>query len=580
MDMLDGGNADGGLFTGAGWSGPVGLKGHPSTLAVADQPCDGETTAIVVSLKSPFCRRRDSHFFSFSRAASWPGMKTPSGPPLAPLLPIARDSALPLHRQIADGIRRAILNGVLRGGARLPASRSLALELGVSRLPVLAAYDQLRHESFLVGRAGSGTFVAHLANELPRQARSRRRHGGDARMTRDSAIPPSVGGLAARTVDDVSGSTARDLADGTVLPFRVSAPALDEFPREQWSRIVARHARTLSSQHMMYGASAGLARTRQAIAEHLRVARVVQCDADQVVIVSGSQAALRLCATVLVESNESVALEEPGYPGARAAFRASGLNLQAVRVDRSGLVVSELEALRRQPRAVYVTPAHQYPMGSMLSAGRRVELLAWASRNAAWVIEDDYDSDFRYVSRPLGALQGQDANQRVVYVGSLSKIMFPALRLGYLVVPAHLVDTFRAAKDAFDLFSPTLYQLAVAEFMEDGSFTRHLRRMRGVYLGRRNALVAALERDCADLLSIHNAEAGLHLTALLHPGIDDAGVVRQLMDRGLAGGALSNCFLGDVTLRGLLLGFGGSSEAELDRASRLLGEVLQRAVKS
>jgi GntR family transcriptional regulator / MocR family aminotransferase len=503
-------------------------------------------------------------------------VKTASGQLLASLIAVDRQAAKLLHQQICDGIRRAILNGVLRSGVRLPASRTLALELGVSRLPVLAAFDQLRHEGYLMTRAGSGTYVAQVASDRPRPFTTHRRSAGNRLVAERASLTRTIAPHASGTeiLNIVPPPITADAE--AVVPFRVSTPALDEFPRERWARLVARHARQLSPQHMMYGATAGVSRTRNAIAEHLRVARAVKCHPDQILIVSGSQAALRLCAAVLLAPNDFVAIENPGYPGAQAAFRAAAAQMVTVPVDAHGLVVPLLDSRAQPVRAVYVTPAHQYPLGVTLSAERRVELLAWAARNDAWVIEDDYDSEFRYVSRPLGALQGQDACERVVCIGSFSKVMFPAIRMGYLVVPDSLIDAFRMARDAFDIFSPTLYQLALADFIEDGSFTRHLRRMRGIYRSRRNALLAALRRDCRGLLDVHNADAGLHLTVTCMTGVDDAEVVRDLESRGLTATALSTCYLGDAQLSGLLLGFGGCAEAELESAVRVLGAAIRR----
>jgi GntR family transcriptional regulator/MocR family aminotransferase len=462
-------------------------------------------------------------------------------------LPIDRSSHVPLHRQIYDGVRRAILDGLLRPGQRVPSTRSLAVALDVSRLPVLTAYEQLLHECYLDGRVGSGTFVSatlpdDLIGSLPHRAASRR-------------------------------SLPRPSDQGGLGPFRMSLPALDQFPHAPWARLVARHAHALTRAQMAYGDPAGLVPLRAAIAEHLRAARAVRCEADQVLIVSGSQAALRLATAVLLGRGDRVAIEEPGYPGARAALGAGGAELVPVPVDGEGISVSSLR--RRTVRAVYVTPSHQYPLGTSMTAPRRLALLDWASRADAWVLEDDYDSEYRYVSRPLGALQGMDAHRRVVYIGTFSKVMFPALRIGYLVVPHALCERFVEARRALDLFSPTLYQLALAEFLREGHFARHLRRMRGVYQRRRDALLAGLARHCGDQLTVHNADAGLHVAVLLAGRLDDREVVRRMAARGLTATPLSSCYAGPSGLSGLLLGFGGSTERRLADATRVLGEILR-----
>ena len=483
-----------------------------------------------------------------------------------PMLPFAlvtidRRAKLPLHRQVYEQLRRAILDSALRGGHRIPSTRLLAEDLGISRLPVLVAYEQLIHEGYLEARTGSGTFVRSV---LP-----------------DETLRPIVAGTGTvRAPRAVAARTTRTPVarnEGGLAPFRTSLPGLDVFPRAAWSRIVARHAHRLAQVHMGYGDPAGLPRLRAALAEHLTVARALRCDPDQVIIVSGSQSALRLCAAVLLGSGDRVGFEEPGYPGARAALRANGAELVPVDVDAEGLDVGELDALTPSMRAVYVTPSHQYPLGASMSAARRVALLDWAVRHRAWVIEDDYDSEFRYVSRPLGALQGMGkaAADRVIYVGTFSKVMFPALRVGYLVVPRSLRERFIAAREAFDIFSPTLYQLALTTFIKEGLLARHIRRMRGAYRERRDALLEGLALHCDGLLAVQDADAGLHLATLLPRGVSDTMVVQRMSERGLAATALSGCYLGKTRETGLLLGFAGSEPKALATATRTLGEVLR-----
>jgi GntR family transcriptional regulator/MocR family aminotransferase len=328
---------------------------------------------------------------------------------------------------------------------------------------------------------------------------------------------------------------------------------------------------------MSYADPAGLSALREAIANHLRTARAVRCDAEQVIIVSGAQAALYLSATVLFGRGDRVAIEDPGYFGAERALRASGAELVAVPVDEEGLSVPALERGGKRVRAAYVTPSHQYPLGVSMAAGRRFALLEWAYRHGTWVLEDDYDSEFRYVSRPLGALQGLDAHDRVVYIGTFSKALFPALRIGYLVVPPSLLEAFVRARQAADFFPPSLYQLALAEFLDEGHYLRHLRRMRGIYLRRRDALLSGLTRHCAHRLTVHNADGGLHVTVRLPDGIDDGDVVRRLADRRVVAGSLSSCYLGTPRQNGLLLGFGTCSEEHLIEATQVLGDVLRAA---
>jgi GntR family transcriptional regulator/MocR family aminotransferase len=472
-------------------------------------------------------------------------------------LPLDRSSGVPIHRQIYEGFRRAILDGLLRPGQRVPSTRALAVELDVSRLPVLTAYDQLLHEGYLDGRIGSGTFVsAAVPDDLLRPP-----------VPPDATAPLSRARRAPRPPPPV-----RD--EGGLGPFRMSLPALDQFPHAAWARLVARHAHALRHADMAYGDPAGLVPLRLAVAEHLRAARAVRCEVEQVLIVSGSQAALRLAAAVLLKRGDRVAVEEPGSPLARAALGAGGAEVVPVRVDEEGMSVASLRRRDGRVRAAYVTPSHQYPLGTSMTAGRRFALLDWADRRGAWLLEDDYDSEYRYVSRPLGALQGMDAHDRVVYIGTFSKVLFPAVRVGYLVVPPSLWQRFVDAREAFDLFSPTLYQLALAEFLREGHFARHLRRMRGVYMARRDALLTGLARHCRDRLTVHNTDAGLHVAVLLSGGLDDRDVVRRMAGRGLTATALSTCYAGPARRSGLLLGFGGSTERRLLEATRVLAEVL------
>jgi GntR family transcriptional regulator/MocR family aminotransferase len=473
-------------------------------------------------------------------------------------LPIDRSSGTPIHRQIYQGLRRAILGGLLRPAQRVPSTRALSLDLDVSRFPVLTAYTQLLHEGYLEGRVGSGTFVsAALPDDL----------------IQSPPAPSSAPRAAPRPRD--TRSTLRGRDEGGLGPFRMSLPALDQFPHAVWNRLVARSAHGLTHAQMAYGDPTGLAPLRLAIAEHLRTARAVRCEAEQVLVVSGSQAGLRLAASVLLARGDAVAVEEPGYPGARAALAASGAKLVPSPVDGEGLSVAALRRLGARVRTAYVTPSHQYPLGTSLSAARRLALLEWAQDRAGWVLEDDYDSEYRYVSRPLGALQGMDSHGRVIYIGTFSKVLFPAIRIGYVVVPPSLWERFVAAREAFDLFSPTLYQLALAEFLREGHFARHLRRMRGLYRGRREALLTGLAKHCRDLLTIYNADAGLHVAVLLPAGYRDGEVVRRLASRGLAATALSTCYAGRTGRNGLLLGFGGSTERALLGATAILGEVLR-----
>jgi GntR family transcriptional regulator/MocR family aminotransferase len=457
--------------------------------------------------------------------------------------PFAPASATPYYRQIYDGYRAAILTGRLRPGERLPSTRALAAELGISRLPVVNAFEQLLHEGYVEGRTGAGTYVsASIPDELAQVHH---------RVERTPAAPKR--------------------APANFRPFRVSLPALDHFPLRTWARLTARHVKNFRIEDMAYGDAAGHAPLRAAIAAYLRTARSVQCDADQVLIVSGSQMALQVCALALLGRGTKVAIEEPGYPGARDALRRNGAQLVPVRVDDEGIDVDALA--RKNVRAVYVTPSHQYPLGMSMTVARRLALLDWARRTRSWILEDDYDSEYRYASRPLGALQALDANARVIYIGTFSKVLFPSLRIGYLVVPRELVADFTRHRESIDLFSPALEQLVLTDFLAEGHFGRHVRRMRALYHARRDALVRGLAQHAPPIVP-YNTDAGLHIAAFL-PDADDVALAQEASARGIDLIPLSSCYAGRAPKRGVILGFGGASERRLIAACRTLGQVLE-----
>jgi GntR family transcriptional regulator/MocR family aminotransferase len=291
-------------------------------------------------------------------------------------------------------------------------------------------------------------------------------------------------------------------------------------------------------------------------------------------VTTGSQQALQLSAQVLLDPDDRVWMEEPGYPGARQAFMTAGAQLIPVRVDHDGMNVAEIirrDGRRdRDARAVYVTPSHQYPMGTTMSATRRMVLLNWAAHSGAWIIEDDYDGEYRFGSRPIASLQGLDTDGRVIYVGTFSKVMFPALRLGYVVVPKDLVPAFSAARDAADIFSSTLYQAVMTDFIREGYFARHIRRMRMLYMERRNALVKAIQIQMEDTLEVIGAEAGMHLVALLPPRTDDVAVASKAVHRGISAMPLSSCYLKLPIRGGLILGYGGANAHQIHDGIRKL----------
>jgi GntR family transcriptional regulator/MocR family aminotransferase len=489
--------------------------------------------------------------------------------------PIALDprAKVPLYRQLYDWFRGSILAGQMRPGQRVPATRTLAAELKISRIPVLNAYEQLLAEGYFEARVGAGTCVA---GSLPDDALNAA--PGKARTPRPA--PESTAQPAARRM-------SRRAAALTELPaqswlnvqgaFRVSLPALDGFPMGVWSKLMARHSRRPSTGIMAYGDAMGYQPLREAIAEYLGAFRAVRCEASQILVTTGSQQGLQLSAQVLVDPKDRVLMEEPGYPSARQAFLAAGAELIPIPVDQEGLDMAHVLAPGRRgqsARAVYITPSHQYPLGMTMSATRRVLLLNWAVRTGACIIEDDYDSEYRFGSRPIASLQGLDTSARVIYVGTFSKVMFPALRVGYLVVPKDLVAAFSAARDAADVFSATLYQAVLTDFIREGHFARHIRRMRMLYMERRRILTEEIRSQLAGRLEVIGAEAGMHLAALLPRGSDDVAISKRAAAAGVSATPLSTCYMKPPARGGLILGYGGVNAQQIRAGVRALGNCL------
>jgi GntR family transcriptional regulator/MocR family aminotransferase len=480
---------------------------------------------------------------------------------LGPIVTLDRRLARPLHRQLYDGYREAILEGRLRPGQRLPSTRMLAQELRVSRIPVVTAFEQMVAEGYVQSRVGAGSFVSTALPDVPPVTPG----GKPAPAARPGhrRVPPSPLAIVDEPWLELGGA------------FRVALPAIDEFPAELWTRLVARHARRLSRRHMTYGDPMGIPALREALADHLRTVRSVRCTPDQIMIVSGSQQALALAGRALLAAGDAVWLEEPGYGGARDALRLAGARTIGVPVDDDGLDVAAGIARCPEARAAYVTPSHQYPLGVNLSAPRRLQLLDWARRRGAWLFEDDYDSEYRYDTPPLASLHGLDGDARVIYIGTFSKILFPAVRVGYLVIPGDLVPRLRRFRSAMDIFPPPLYQAALAELIRDGHFARHLRRMRGIYAERRRALEVALARELGTLARVVGDRAGMHLVIVLPRNTRDREIALRAARAGLSVIPLSSCYAGRPTSRGLVLGYGSTRLAEIPDAVRRLKAILR-----
>jgi GntR family transcriptional regulator/MocR family aminotransferase len=360
------------------------------------------------------------------------------------------------------------------------------------------------------------------------------------------------------------------------VPFRLGAPAVDAFPFDLWGRINAKVLKRRSPQLFGYADPVGYSRLRAAVASYLVSARGVRCDQDQIIIVEGAQVALDLAARALLDTGDAAWMEDPGFPGARAVLQGNGAKIVPIPVDEEGISVAAGIAQGIPPRLTYVTPSHQFPLGLAMSPSRREELLRFAAENDSWIIEDDYLSEFRYAGRPLQALQGMDTDGRVIYVGSFSKMLFPAVRLGYIVVPKSLVPAFTAARAVSGLHASTPTQAVMAEFMAEGHFVRHLRRMRNLYLERQKVLLKAAESELAGIMTFEPADAGMHLVGWLNEGVLDTEAYEVAAKAGIETVPLSSCAIRPVKRGALLLSYTGIRPPLIWRGIRELGVALHQ----
>ena len=453
----------------------------------------------------------------------------------------------PLFLQIATRVRSAIAVGDLLPGTRLPSSRALAAQLGIARGTVDAAYAMLAGEGAIETRKSAGTIVSGQVGdriEVPEQS-----------PLRFPVVP---------TTDNTG-----------PRPFQMGLPALDAFPRKQWSNLTVRTARSMQPRDLATSDPAGTLELRQAVAAYLGVARGIRCSPEQVLITGGYQGALALVRSVLIRAGDPVWMEDPGYQMTRMALETAGARVVPVRVDTEGLRVAAGINAAPKARVAVVTPTHQCPTGVALSLPRRLALLAWAADAGSWIVEDDYDSEFRYAGRPLPSLKSLDRGQRVLYAGSFSKVLFPALRLGYLVVPPELESVFLRASKLLTAGLPLLEQTVVAAFMRSGHFARHIRRMRMLYADRRRSLATALQSTFGEDITVELASGGMHLLARFPGTHDDSELSKRAARAGLAPTALSSLAIAHDAGQGLLLGFTNIVPAEAgalaDRLAAAIG---------
>lgn len=477
----------------------------------------------------------------------------------------------PLYRQIYEAIRRAILSGEFESGVKLPATRTLAKQIGVARMTVVNAYEQLLAEGYLEGKTGAGTFVAaELPEDFLQTPRPKRQEKPEKDAPREVKFSAYGAHLAknSRTVQQNQRATE-------FTPFQHGLPAIDEFPFDVWAKIAQKFQKNPPRELLGYGESAGLRRLREAIAAHLKSARGVRCAVEQIIITNGTQQALDLIGRILLSPADEVWLEDPCYLGARDIFAAIGARVVHVAVDREGFDLKQALSKSKGAQMVYVTPSHQFPLGLTMSLARRLSLLEWARETEAWIIEDDYNSEYRYTGRPLASLQGLDRHGRVIYLGTFSKTIFPALRLGCLVVPPDLVEIFTAARALTDVHSPLLEQAILAEFIAEGHFARHIRRMRALYEQRQKILVEQIGKQLKGFLEISKAEAGMHLVGWLPEGVSDKDVSQKASEMNLKVAPVS-AYCHQETLRGgLLLGYAAFTEKQIKLGIKTLTESIK-----
>lgn len=469
-------------------------------------------------------------------------------------------SPVPLHRQLYEQLRQAIFEGALPPARRLPSTRALAADLGVSRNTVLAAFQQLIAEGYLKAHTGRGTLVSEsLPDRLLRVGGT---HAEKGRRV-DLAELSDRGNL-------IGSETRPDRHAGRPIPFRLGVPAINEFPARLWGRLLARRWRASWPDLLPQGEAAGYRPLREAVASYVQAARGVRCTSEQVIIVDGAQQGIDIAARLLLDPGDEVWLEEPGYRGARVALTAAGARVVPVPVDAEGIDVAAGRVLAPRARLACVTPSHQHPLGPTMTVPRRRALLSWASAADAWILEDDYDSEYRYMDRPIAALQGLDQEGRVVYVGTFSKTLFPALRLGFLVVPERHVDAFCRAVASMSRHAGVLQQAVLADFIVEGHFARHVARMRRLYAERQRMLVELIRTELGDLLRVAPAPAGMRLLGWLPDGLDDAAVSARATRRGVDVEPLSLHRVQPGGPGGLLLGFAPFTAREMIPALREL----------
>jgi GntR family transcriptional regulator/MocR family aminotransferase len=482
----------------------------------------------------------------------------------------ARSNGATLFRWLYDEIRTAILDGRLPPGARLPSTRSFAEQYQLARGTVVAAFDQLAAEGYVEGSVGNGTFVRR---NLPESFLTS--------MPARAVVRPSASRalLSKRGRQLASHRFPKLWSNRNVETFRLDRPALDAFPTKLWGRMAARRLRTSAPALLASGEPLGFRPLREAIAGYVGLTRAVKCTADEVVITTGTQQSLDLIARLVLDVGDRVWIEDPGYAGVTELLRALGAEVVGVPVDADGIDTEAGRRRYRRARLAYVTPGCQFPLGATMSLQRRLALLGWAQEERAWIFEDDYDSQLRFSGRPLAALQSLDNRGCVIYSNSFNKMLFPSLRLGFLVIPTQLVDAVRAARSITDRNSSGLEQATLCDFILEGHMDQHMKRMRELYAARFDALVRIARSELDGLMTLNPMHAGLQVVGWLEKGIDENKGCRQAAERGVDSVPLSRLMIQRTMPPALLLGVASADVRAIRRGMELLGQAL-REVRS
>ena len=475
-----------------------------------------------------------------------------------------------INRALYECLRLAILDGSLAAASRLPSTRDLAMQLGVSRNSVLHAYDQLLAEGYVHALTGSGTYVAEV---LPEQILwPLGSPGGKADASEAAAVS-----LAARGRALVDNALASPVQWGAFVP---GVPDVTEFPHRKFQQLAAHRWHEPHPELLSYGVGGGHLQLRQALATHLGQARAVRCDAEQILVMEGVHQAIDLASRLLADVGDRAWIEEPGYWGIRNVLTMNGLRVEGIPVDAEGMVPPDTSQ-ETPAKLIFVTPSHQYPLGSVMSLRRRLALLDRARQQGSWIVEDDYDSEFRFSGHPIPSLQGLTAQARVIYIGTFSKTLYPGLRIAYMVLPTSLVESFRRAHSELYREGHMLTQMALSEFIADGSYAAHIRRMRLIYASRRAALLSLVEKRFGrEWIHPHDSNAGLHIVMTLPHEIDDAGLARRALERGVIVRPLSPYYAGPEPGNGLLLGFASVRESDMIAPFERLVECVQQEALS